>query len=226
MKYYNINFSTALFFTFLMIMGFQALLKGQDSYTQIQIGSQVMRNYNLEKLITIARGGFGYTEKRQSIATTFNLDISLTRTFDQHHGITLGGGSYNTCRWVDATVIGDDGFFTEFKNVKPCYKNYSLYFMYKYTTWLASRWNGHISAGPKWAKNHNMADWFYVPIKQNYFSAIAKLGLQYKVTDHFSVEVNGAVVQSMTNIVEPKFRKEGGLIPFLVGADLRVGYSF
>ena len=222
----KINLNATYVFTFLTIINFQALLKAQDRYTKIQIGSQVMQNYNLGDLISFGYNFYMYEEKKERVATTVNQDFSLTRTFDQHHGLTLGGGLFNTCRWVDAQLNYDDLTSALYKNVKPCYKNYMLYFMYQYTSWLSSRWNAHISAGPMWARNYNMADWFYVPVKLNYFSIMIKFGLQYKISNRFSVELNGVIVRSMTNIVNLSDRVDGSLIPLSFGADLRIGYKW
>lgn len=231
MKFYNTYNSTVTTFIFITIISYQTSLFGQAGYTQIQIGAQLMQSYNLGEIVSIQSSYYAYREMKQRVATTFNQDISVTRTFDQHHGVILGGGLFTTCRWVDATYYDDIGGFIEFKDVKACYKNYMLYFMYQYTTKLSPRWNGHFSAGPMWAKNHNFADWFYVPVRLHYFSAIVKAGVGYKISERFSVELNGATVRSFSDIVDNnndsvKKRLGGSLIPLSVGIDLRVGYRF
>ncbi len=227
MNPYKFTFSTTLFYTFLLIISIQSLLNGQDRYTQIQIGSQMMQNYNLGELIFLENYLYKYEEKSQREATTFNLDISVTRTFGQHHGVTVGGGIYTTGRYVGLKVSLDNYLFYSTDNFESFFKNYILYCMYQYTTQLSARLSGHLSAGPMWARNYNEEDWFYLPVKLNYFSALAKLGVQYNVAGYFSIALNGVVVRSMTNIVDPKYdRTEGTLIPFSVGVDLRVGYKF
>jgi hypothetical protein len=226
MNPYKFNFSATVIYTFLLIISIQSLLNGQDRYTQIQIGSQMMQNYNLGELIFLENYFYKYEEKSQRVATTFNHDISVTRTFDQHHGVTVGGGIYTTGRYVGLKLSSDNYLFLT-DNFESFFKNFTLYCMYQYTTQLSTRLSGHLSAGPMWARNYNEEDWFYLPVKLNYFSALAKLGVQYNVADHFSIALHGVVVRSMTNIVDPKYnRTEGALIPFSVGADLRVGYKF
>ncbi len=97
-----------------------------------------------------------------------------------------------------------------------------LYEIYNWSPIL----NIHASLGPMWAKNCNQVDWFFVPVKLSYFSGIGKIGVQYKLSDHLSLELNGMAVRSLTNIVEVSQGTTGSINPFLVGLDLRVGYQF
>lgn len=227
MKVYqtNSNLRTILFFFIFFSMISDS--KSQSKYFQIQIGGQIMQNYNLDEVITKGFGyGGGYIESRQSVATTFNQDISFSSTFDKHHGIVLGGGLYTTCRLIDVFVNDDTPGGDYFYDAKPCYKNYSIYLLYQYTYLLSPTWNIHASVGPMWAKNYNWLDWFFVPVKLNYFSGIGKLGVQYMINDHFSLDLNGMAVRSLTNIVDENQGTTGSIIPFLVGLDFRVGYQF
>ncbi len=57
-------------------------------------------------------------------------------------------------------------------------------------------------------------------------SGIGKLGVQYKLSDQLSLELNGMAVRSLTNIVDESQGTTGCIIPFLVGLDFRVGYQF
>lgn len=199
----------------------------QDKYFQVQIGGHLMQNYNLDGVITKGIGlGGGYVESKQSVVTTFNQDISLSYSFNRQDAIILGGGLYTTCRMIDAIAYDDTQGSYNFYDVKACYENYVVYLLYQYTERMSPTWNIHASIGPMWAKNHNQGDWFFVPVKLNYFSGIGKLGVQSKLSDHLSLELNVMAVRSLTNIVDESQGTIGSIVPFLVGLDFRVGYQF
>lgn len=226
MKTNRKTLNSAMILTTFILICFLSNLKGQGEYFQVQIGSQLMQNYNLGHLGYSSSGYTAFTVTKEDNDITFNQDLSLTGGFNNHHSVTFGVGLYNTCRVIDGEYVTDTRSQTDYKDVNSCYKNYSLYLMYRYTTWISTRWNCHLSAGPMWAKNHNMVDWFFMPVKIDYFSGMIKLGVQYKLSKHFLVELNGVGVRSFTNIVDNSYWVQGSFIPFLVGADLRMGYQF
>ncbi|MBK8626723.1 MAG: outer membrane beta-barrel protein [Saprospiraceae bacterium] len=226
MKTHNIQNKLKPIIIWLIFIGMVSTGQSQKNNLQFQIGGQIMQNYNLGGLIDRGLGYGAYHESRQSVATTFNQDVSVSLSFNKHHSVILGGGFYTTCRRIDAVTSDDTRNKNYFYDVKPCYENYSVYMLYQFTHWLAPTLNIHASLGPMWAKNHNQVDWFFVPVKLSYFSGIGKIGVQYKLSDHLSLELNGMAVRSLTNIVEVSQGTTGSIIPFLVGLDLRVGYQF
>ncbi|MBK8628634.1 MAG: hypothetical protein IPN86_24765 [Saprospiraceae bacterium] len=74
-------------------------------------------------------------------------------------------------------------------------------------------------------KNHNQGDWFCT-VKFNYFSGIGKLGVQSKLSDHLSLELNVMAIRSLTNIVDESQGAIGSIVPFLVDWTLELGISF
>jgi hypothetical protein len=209
----------------LILLSVISTAQSQKKNIQIQIGGQIMQNYNLGGLISNGWGYGGYQETSQSVASTFNQDLSLTYSFNKHHAAILGGGLYTTCRWVDACTTTDTGG-KDYYIAKQCYENYSMYLLYQHKFMLSQKWNLNGALGPMWAKNHNQADWFFVPVKFNYFSCIGKLGFQYLINDHFTFDLNGMAVRSLTNILDQNQASEGSIIPFLIGLDFRIGYQF
>jgi hypothetical protein len=52
------------------------------------------------------------------------------------------------------------------------------------------------------------------------------MGIQYKLSDKFSLEMNGIAVRSMSNIIDESQGTTGSIIPFLLEVNVKVGYQF
>ncbi len=224
MKTHNIQNKLKPIIIWLNFIGMVSTGQSQKNNLQFQIGGQIMQNYNLAKLTNL-NGSYTSTKIiKEKGCISFNQDISVSYFLDGH-GVTLGSGFYTTKRQLDIVHTDDIGRQDEYQIILAD-KNYNVYIMYAYTKKISQSFDFLILIGPMWAKNCDPNNWFFVPVKPSYFSGIGKIGVQYKLSDHLSLELNGIAVRSLTNIVDVSQGTTGSIIPFLVGLDLRVGYQF
>lgn len=191
----------------------------QSGSYQIQVGTQFLQDKNVG-MFEFPNSGFTiYTVLSEPKGASTNYDLSLTRVFNNVHGVQVGFGLFKFNSLVEFTSRDDIGFQPEPFTGGVESKNYTVYLNYKYSKAITKSWRWHMYTGPVFAFSGKSIFDF----KKSYFSAVCKPGVQYVSKYGLIVECNGVLMRSLENI---SMFESGSFIPFQWGLDLRVGKEF
>jgi len=180
-----------------------------------------LTTYNLEKYSY----GYNYTVIKEANPTTYSSSIGISIVYNDRVKVKVNFGKHTNARIIDL-VSHDDipGPGTLYSGVNIPYEYYQYQASIGYN-FLINKFFPSLEVGI--ALNHltNMADLFFVPIKETNFDINARAGVNYSVRENIFAGANFVYTYGLNDYVNNSFG-DSHFIPLQIGLELTIEVLF